>query len=464
LLLFGSVAATAQERSLAQSAEAGMQRAAAFYSNQVADHGGYVYYYSLDLKRRWGEGEAEDDQVWVQPPGTPTVGMAFLNAWRATGDAAYLKAATAAAEALVYGQLQSGDWTNSIDFNPRGSKVSLYRNGKGKGRNFSTLDDDISPSAIRLLMQVDQAHRFQHQAIHESAAVALNALLKAQFQCGAFPQGWDETPAPNGPGKNANYPQHDWRTEGRIKNYWDMYTINDNVPGAVAQMLIEAHRVYGDERYLASLRRLGDFLLLAQMPEPQPGWAQQYNYEMQPIWARKFEPPAVSGDETQETIETLLTIYHATGEEKYLAPIPAALQWLKRSQLSDGQIARYYELESNRPLYMFRKGKVYTLTHDDSNLPRHYGWKAASRIEDLQQAYAAAKANGPAKLQAKPRPSKAEVGRILAELDEQGRWITTYESGARLVGQPKFPIGMKYIDSGRFAENLSRLASFVARE
>ena len=37
------------------------------------------------------------------------------------------------AEAMIYGQLQSGGWTNCIDFNPRGRRVSLYRNGKGRG-------------------------------------------------------------------------------------------------------------------------------------------------------------------------------------------------------------------------------------------------------------------------------------------------------------------------------------------
>ena len=81
----------------------------------------------------------------------------------------------------------------------------------------------------------------------------------------------------------ASYPDYGWRTEGKIKNYWDMYTLNDNVAGYIAETLIEAYRVYGDDKYKMALRRLGDFLILAQMPEPQPAWAQQYSYEMKPI-------------------------------------------------------------------------------------------------------------------------------------------------------------------------------------
>ena len=109
-------------------------------------------------------------KFWVQPPGTPTVGLAYLKAYEAAQDPFYLDAATDAAEALIHGQLQSGAWTNCVDFHPRGQRLARYRNGKGGGenRNFSTLDDGISQAAIRLLIRVDQAHGFQRQRVHES--------------------------------------------------------------------------------------------------------------------------------------------------------------------------------------------------------------------------------------------------------------------------------------------------------
>ncbi|MCA9204361.1 MAG: hypothetical protein KDA59_15010, partial [Planctomycetales bacterium] len=82
---------------LAARAKQTMRRAATYYRTQVATHGGYVYHYTPDLKTRWGEGLATVDQIWVQPPGTPTVGLAFLRAYEATGDEFYLDAATDAA-------------------------------------------------------------------------------------------------------------------------------------------------------------------------------------------------------------------------------------------------------------------------------------------------------------------------------------------------------------------------------
>jgi PelA/Pel-15E family pectate lyase len=437
-----------------------MRRAAVYYREHVASHGGYVYYYSLDLKQRWGEGVATADQIWVQPPGTPTVGLAYLEAYRATGDEYYLSAAVAAAEALVYGQVQSGGWTNCIDFDPRGKRVSLYLRGNGRGRNISSLDDGQTQSAICCLVKVDGTLRFRNRRIHEAAQCALGALLKAQFPNGAFPQVWDDKPAPRKAGLQASYPDCDWRTEGRIKNYWDMYTLNDNVAGYVAQTLLDAHAVYGDERYLEALRRLGDFLIAAQMPTPQSGWAQQYNYEMEPIWARKFEPPAVAADETQEALSTLMDIYCATGDRKYLEPIPKALKWLDHSKLPDGRLARYYELRTNRPLYMTRKGRAYELTYDDSRLPSHYGWKIDSRISEIAGRYRALLAGGRHADPPSAKVAKSQVERILSELDEQGRWVSTYRGGM-LVGQPKFAEGYTYLSSERFAANLSTLASYL---
>jgi len=428
-----------------------MKKAANFFVEKVARHGGYVYYTSPDLKIRLGEGPATDSQVWVQPPGTPTVGMAFLTAYEATSDSYYLSAALKAGQALIQGQLPSGAWTNNIDFSPE----------KKRTRNFSTLDDDISQSAIRFMLLLDKATQFKNKPIHDSTTKALDSLLAAQFPNGAFPQGWDETlaKAPANDAK-ASFPSHDWKSEGRIKDYWDMYTLNDGLAPSVSKTLNLAHQITGEERFLTSLKHLGNFLILAQMPEPQPAWAQQYNYAMEPIWARKFEPAAIAGRETEGVIATLLRIAACTEDTRLLKPVPAALAWLKRSELPNGKLARYYELQSNKPLYMARKGKTYSPTHDDSNLPSHYGWKNPSRHLALETAYNA--------FPNLPNPilpdieTTPDVTEILSSLNDDGAWISTY-SGEPLPGQPKFKSGEQYIHSGVFSDNLTALASFLKR-
>src|SRR6266545_7102745 len=78
------------------------------YLTSISTEGGYLWRYSADLRERRGEEKATATQIWVQPPGTPSVGMAFLDAYTATKEERHLAAAQAAALALVRGQLESG--------------------------------------------------------------------------------------------------------------------------------------------------------------------------------------------------------------------------------------------------------------------------------------------------------------------------------------------------------------------
>src|SRR6056297_3638429 len=54
------------------------KRATTFLTEKVSTEGGYLWAYSADLKHREGEGVVNTETVWVQPPGTPTIGTAFV--------------------------------------------------------------------------------------------------------------------------------------------------------------------------------------------------------------------------------------------------------------------------------------------------------------------------------------------------------------------------------------------------
>lgn len=456
-----SIAAGPQD-ALTDEARTAMRRAAAYFHDQVAVHGGYVYYCSLDLEQRWGEGKAAPSEVWVQPPGTPAVGMACLTAYRATGDRFYLDAARDAAGALLYGQLKSGGWTSSIDFDPNGKRTAQYRRGNGRGRNNSTLDDNTTQSALRFLMHLDEILEFRDEEVHEAAHFALEALLKAQYPVGAFPQVWTG-PVAGEPPVKASFPDYDWRTEHRVKEYWNFYTLNDNLCGDVADVLLDGLKIYNDQRCATALAKLGDFLLLAQMPEPQPAWAQQYDFEMHPVWARKFEPPAITGHESQDAIETLMKVYRQTNDAKYVEPIPRAIAYLKSSLLPDGRLARLYELRTNKPLYMTRD---YELTFDDNDAPTHYSFKVGARLDRLERQYADLRTERDRKPANKDasrvrRPTAERVREIIADLDDQGRWISG-KTGERLIGQPKFSPQEQFISSAVFCRNLETLSAIVA--
>lgn len=440
---------------------AAMRRATDAFREKASVQGGFVYYVTLQ-GRHLGEGEATSTEIWVQPPGTPAVGEAFLDAFEATKETGYLEAALAAGRALAYGQLESGGWRNSIDFDSGGPRIDQYRNGKGRGKNFSTLDDDITQSALGFLIRLDAAAGGKEVEIHEAVEYAWPRLLAAQFANGGFPQGWTG-PVPQRTAVKASFPTYDWRSEGRIKEYWNEYTLNDGMALTMTETLLRAQRLSAKPEALDALKRFGEFLLLSQLPEPQPAWAQQYGPDMYPIWARAFEPPAVSGRESEDALIALIRIAEVTGDERFLDPVVPAVKYLESSLLPDGRLARYYEIGTNRPLYMQRNGKGYELTNDDSRLPDHYGWKNPTRLDLIKNLYRTRLSGSPlSNLLDAPAVDAAAAAELIGELDSGGLWVTTHEGpGERLVGQPKFAVGEKYLSSERFADNLSALSRYV---
>ncbi len=464
IILGGSVCFAA-DGPLPQGAQEAMQRAVDFYRNQVASHGGYVYRYSADLQKREGEGKVGRETVWVQPPGTPAVGLAYLDAFERTRQPWLLDAAKAAGDCLIQGQLRSGGWQDRIEFATDARAKVAYRVDppRRKARNLTSFDDDKTQSALRFLMRLDQALDFRDAPIHEATAFALDSVLKSQFPNGAWAQVYDSFPDPMAyPVKAATYPS-DWPRQYPGGDYWRHYTLNDNAISDTIAALLLAARIYHQPRYRDAAVKAGEFLLLAQLPAPQPAWGQQYNIDMHPVWARKFEPPAVSGGESQQVIQTLLDLYVQTEDKRFLSAAAPAIKYLQRSLLPDGQLARFYELQTNKPLYFTRD---YQLTYDDSDLPTHYGFKVASRLDGLAQQAMQLAAFSPQELKdrrdnrfrvARQRPGDQSVAAVIAALDERGAWV---EDG-RLRYHGGGDDTRRIIDSGTFIRNLTILSSYL---
>lgn len=522
----------------------GMRKAAEFYRNRASTNGGYHFYYAEDLSYGRSESAEGPTQITVQRQGTPRVGMAFLEAWEATGDRFYLEAARAAAHALVQGQHCSGGWDYIIEFDPVKRRNYPYRADKNcrpaepRGRPVTNLDDNVTQAAVRLLMRVDRALDFKDAKIHEAALFALDSLLKAQYPNGAWPQRYDSFPdSSKFPVKRASYPES-WPRQWPGPNYQHLYTFNDNTIADAIDMMLEAARIYNDRRYRASAERGGDFILLAQMPEPQPAWAQQYDVDMHPAWARLFEPPAVTGGESHGVMKTLLVLYRETGKRKYLDAVRPALAYFKRSALPPTDtsvearsrippgvpvLARFYELRTNRPLYITKGTQInakglgsaridgYELSYDDASVITHYGvLTSGAQLAEIEAEYNRLAAADPATIRrpdklhglspwnegpaspASPRELAHTVRSLLETMDSRGAWTQegTIGKASRIVSvfaardmvitvngrtlaplkendtlevfQGAQPPRRRIIRSSTFARNLETLAAYVA--
>lgn len=426
----------------------------------IATEGGYLWRYSTDLKERAGENVATATQIWVQTPGTPAMGMAFLRAYEVTGDAAYLEAAKAAADALAVGQLESGGWDYLVEFDPKLASNWYRRTDRGRisaeeaarRKNVSTFDDDNTQSAIRLLLAVADTARNSTDPrdvrIREARDYALTKLLAAQRPNGGWPQRWTGVPVDpkDYPVQRASFPKDYPRQQPPQHTYINYYTLNDDTQRDCVMTLLEAAKRLGRPEYRAAALKGGDFLLLTQLPEPQPVWAQQYNPQLQPAWARAFEPPSVCSRESGGAMRLLIDLYLETGEERYLEPLPRAIAWFKRSQIAPGLWARMYEIGTNTPIYGDRDGKIhYTVEELTPERQTGYSWKSAYGIPELLAYYDEVKATGRAgmlaKRQAAIAPATAEgkaarakdleprVRAAIAALDNEGRWLGRYRNG-----------------------------------
>lgn len=433
LLLCVVSTAGAVDQALVTQANEALAKATTYLTTKVASGGGYGGVYLPDLSDQWGETHITRAQNWVQPPGSPSTGFAFLRAWEATGQQQYLDAAVQVAHSLVRTQLECGGWDYVVDHSPEGPRRWYYRTNRDsadpalkQGRNQATFDDDTTQHATRLLIAVDQAVQGHDAAVHEAMLAALDFMLRAQHESGGWPQ---------------RYPP-----AGR--GYGDFFTFNDSSIADCADVMMIASKAYGDQRYREAVRKCGDFIIRTQLPAPQATWAQQYDMDLKPAWARKFEPPAACGGESVGVMRLLITIALFTGEDKYLKPLPAAFDWFKRSALPNGQWARFYELKTNRPLYFTRD--TYWLTYSDADMPTHYSFKGNWNPARVETQYAEITRKGLTQAQAErePKPLTAEqraraaeameprVREALAAQDAQGGWITT--SGPNVAqGQPR---------------------------
>lgn len=360
---------------LRADAIAAMERATRFMVEEVAYEGGYVWSTLPDRSRQFGEMEAFSTQIWIQPPGTATMGHVYLDAYHATGDEAYYDAALRVGQALAEAQHESGGWNYLYDFAGEESTTRWYdtigRNGwrleefQHQSDN-ATFDDAGTAESAQLLLRL--VAEKQDPSVEAALDRAIGFVLDSQYDMGGWPQRYpfdaDADPA---------------------TDYSRYVTFNDDVAAENIELLLMAYQAFGDESLLDPVRSAMDAFVVTQQPAPQAGWSLQHTPDdLRPVGARTYEPVSLATHTTASNVSQLLGFYRLTGEAAYLAGVPSALDWLDSVRLpedrwtEDGrQYPTFVELGTNDALYVHRRGSdvvngEYWVDKDPANTIQHY--------------------------------------------------------------------------------------------
>jgi PelA/Pel-15E family pectate lyase len=421
-----------------------MKRATRFMVEEVSTDGGYVWSYLPDRSRRWGELEARPTQIWLQPPGTPTMGHLFLDAYHATRDEYYYRAAEAVAGALIRAQLPSGGWNYLADFAGEASLREWYDTiGRNAWRmeefqhhwGNATFDDSATaaPAKFLLRLYVEKRDARYKPALDK----AIGFVLDSQYPVGAWPQ---------------RFPRRNEFQRAGHPDYTSYLTFNDGVTGENVEFLVMCRQALAaDPRLDDAIARGMRAVLVTQLAAPQPGWSLQYTSDLKPAAARSYEPKALATHTTAANIELLLRFYRWTGDAAFLARIPEALDWLERLALPPGLGRRgdthptFIELGTNAPLYVHRRGSnvvngAYYVDHDPAKTPGHYSAFRRLDVAGLRRRYEELRAMSKADATAgspllaaagstpldrffvAPRGPELTVADAVAGLNAQGYW------------------------------------------
>ena len=322
-------------------AEAGARKTLDFLAD-IQRFGGWQCLYSWPTLigssaqgREWA-----DDEYYIDNDkgnGSPRTALNFLYGYEVLGDARYLDVLMRTAEFYLAAQDERGFWVHAYTMTVHGVKPLA----SDKHIKFQ---DQVQAHPMQLLGAV---HRLTGDERYlGSVKKAGEFYIAAQNPNGSWSHHYD---AEEGVGKNAI---------GQVGGG----ELNDRAMNDAIEMMALMYHLTGERQYVDAVKRAGDWLVEAQGQEV-PLWADQYDADNNPAWAREFEPPAYGTTATQVACQALREVYRFSGDEAYVEAIRRTLAWLEEN-CPEGKLSCFTEPGTGRAIAGWGR-KVYYLDDPD---------------------------------------------------------------------------------------------------
>ncbi len=297
----------------------------------------------------------------------------------------------AIADNILLYQKDNGGWPKNYDMQAILTPEQKDSLVKSKNELNSTFDNRTTYSQIGYLAAAFK--NIPNENYKKAAVKGLEFILAAQYANGGWPQ---------------YYPLE--------KGYSRCITFNDDAYSGIMWLLKDiteekSEYAFIDKELSAKLQTAFDKGLdcilktqINDMGKPT-AWCQQYDeITLEPVWARKFEPPSICNGESVDIVLLLMSIQNPS--KAVIDAVQNAVAWFNESKITGIKVetvkapelitpytvsktdrvvvkdekappiwTRYYELKTHRPIFCNRDSKVvYSLAEVDRERRDGYGW------------------------------------------------------------------------------------------
>lgn len=255
--------------------------------------------------------------VLVSPGLFATTGAATLETWgwalEQKPEWYFSDEAREVAEKVLRYQSRAGGWPKNTDFLAPATAQTISSIGESSRAN--TIDNDATTRPLRFLALVASATN--DEKYRRAFVRGLNYLLAAQYKNGGWPQFYPLRP-------DGYFSRITYKDDAMMNV---MFLLRDVAAGGEPYVFVDdARRARAGD----AVERGIDCILNTQLKQEGEltAWAAQYDEAtLEPAWARTYEPPSLSGNESVAIVRFLMELETPTPEQ--IAAIEGAVRWLR---------------------------------------------------------------------------------------------------------------------------------------
>jgi len=309
---------------------------------------------------------------------------------------------TKIADNMLIFQRDNGGWPKNYDMQAILTAEQVDSLTRTKNKLNTTFDNSTSYTHIEYLAQVYTITRIEK---YKAACLkGINFIFSAQFPNGGWPQ---------------YFPLE--------KNYSRRITFNDGAYYGIMILLKKIIDNNADFSFVGNAvheiaktayEKGLDCIIKTQIVDKGKltAWCQQHNeIDLQPAWARAFEPPSICNGESAPIVLLLMSIDNPG--ERVIKSVQSAVKWFNDSKIYNTKVetvpappeksqwktttfdkvvvidslappiwTRYYELGTEKPLFCDRNGKfLYSLAEVSRERRSGYSWYTYAPQEVLDK-------------------------------------------------------------------------------